>query len=156
LKSLEIIDLNVVIKIEDLILNAKFKLAPSKRIFSRIRANLYFDGQLMKTFYLGIPYYLGRQENFPLRSVISLENAKSGPHTIRLEMGGLWPSAEPSEAKEIAIDYVTLEEREMATAIPIVKKIEGPGVAVVTEDAKRLYQEMRERWKKEVIAQRER
>jgi len=156
MKEVSIIALNAVVKREDLILNAKFSLAPSKRIFSRIRADLHFDGQFMKSFYLGIPYYFVRQEEFPLRTLLSLENVNAGTHTVKLEMSGLWPSASSSDIKEITFDYQPPAEVPMAGAIPVIKRIEGPGVAVVTDEARRLYQEMRERWKRELVARRER
>jgi len=156
MKEVSITALNAAVKREDLILNAQFRLAPSKRIFSRIRANLHFDGQFMKSFYLGIPYYFARQEEFPLRTLLSLENVSAGTHTVKLEMSGLWPSASPSDIKEITFDYQPPDEAPIAGAIPIIKRIEGPSIAVVTDEAKRLYQEMRERWKRELIARRER
>jgi len=156
MKEVSITDLNATVKREDLILNAKFKLAPSKRIFSRIRADLHFDGQFVKSFYLGIPYYFARQEEFPLRTLLSLERVSAGTHTIKLEMLGLWPSAGPSDIKETTMGYQPLVEVAMAGAIPTIKRIEGPGIAVVTDEAKRLYQEMRERWKRELVARRER
>jgi len=156
MKEVSITDLSATVKREDLILNAKFKLAPSKRIFSRIRANLHFDGQFIKSFYLGIPYYFARQEEFPLRTILSLEKVSAGTHTIKLEISGLWPSAGPSDIKETRIEYQPIVEVPIAGAIPTIKKIEGPGIAVVTDEAKRLYQEMRERWRRELIARRER
>ena len=91
-KEVTITELNGTIKGDDLILEAKFRLSPSKRLFSRIKGDFYFDGEHMKSFYLGIPYYLTRQEEFPLRSVFNFEEIKAGVHTIKLEMSGLWPS----------------------------------------------------------------
>jgi hypothetical protein len=156
MKEVSITDLNAAVKREDLILNAKFKLAPSKRIFSRIRANLGFDDQLIKSFYLGIPYYYASQEEHPLRTLLSLENVNAGTHIIKLELSGLWPTAGPSDTKEITFEYQPLVEMRITGAIPTLKKIEGPCVAVETDEARRLYEKMRQRWKRELIARRER
>jgi len=156
IKQISITELNATVKVDDLIVDAKFKLTPSKRIFSRIKADLYFDEQHLKSFYLGIPYYFARQKEFPLRSVLSFEEISAGAHTIKLEMLGLWPSAGPSDVKETTIEYQPLMKALTVRAIPKIKKIEGPDIAVLTDEAKKLYQEMKERWKKELIARRER
>lgn len=156
LKSVEIIELNTTVKIDDLIINAKFKLAPSRRIFSRIKADLYFDGKLVKTFYLGIPYYFTRYEEFPLKAILNLEEINPGSHTIELKMAGLWPYAGPSDSREAIFEYQPLATAIRVREIPKIKKIEGPDIAVLTSESKKLYEEMKERWKKEVISRRER
>lgn len=156
LKSVEIIELNTNVKTDDLIISAKFKLVPSKRIFSRIKADLYFDGKLVKSFYLGIPYYFTRYEDFPLKAILNLEEINPGSHTIELKMAGLWPYAGPSDCKEAIFEYQPLATAIKVREIPKIKKIEGPDVAVLTSESKKLYEEMKERWKKEVISRRER
>ena len=156
LKDVMVTELNATIKRDDLTLEAKFRLSPSKRLFSRIKANLYFDGHCIKTFYLGIPYYLTRQEEFPLRSVFSFEDINAGSHTIKLEMTGLWPTAGASDAKETIIEYKPLVKAVRIRTVPEIKLIEGPSIAVLTDEAKKLYQDMRQRWKRELMAQRER
>ena len=155
-KEVTITELNGTIKGDDLILEAKFRLSPSKRLFSRMKGDFYFDGQRIKSFYLGIPYYLARQEEFPLRSVFNFEEINAGAHTIKLEMSGLWPSAGPSDAKETTIEYEPLVKAVKIRAVPEIKLIEGPDIAVLTDEARKLYQEMKQRWKRELIARRER
>lgn len=143
------------IKKRDLVIDVKFKLAPSKRVFSRMKVDLYFDGQCIKSFYVGIPYYFARKEEFPIRSVLSLKQVDSGMHTIKVEMGGLWPLAGPPDSREATFDYYPIVRVPIVKAVPTVKKIEGPAIAVVTDDVRKLYKQMRERWKKELIARRE-
>ena len=156
MKSVNIIDLNAVVKNDELIITARFKLAPSKRIFSRIKADLYFDGKLVKSFYLGIPYYFTRYNEFPLKAILSLEEINPGSHTVELKMLGLWPYAGPSDCKEAVFEYQPLATAIKIREIPKIKTIEGPAIAVLTSESKKLYEEMRERWKKELIARRER
>jgi hypothetical protein len=156
LKSVEITELNTTVEADDLIINAKFKLAPSKRIFSRIKADLHFDGKLVKSFYLGIPYYFTRYNEFPLKAILNLEEINPGSHTIELKMLGLWPYAGPSDCKEAIFEYQPLATAIKVREIPKIKKIEGPDIAVLTSESKKLYEEMKERWKKEVISRRER
>jgi len=155
IKNVIITEFDATVKRDNLILNVRFELAPSKRIFSRIKADLYFDGQHIKSFYVGIPYYFARQREFPLRSLLSLEEVSAGSHTIKIEMCGLWPYAGPSDFKETIIEYQPLVKRQITRKIPIIQKIEGPDIAVVTDEAKKLYREMKERWKKEIRATRE-
>lgn len=155
MKAISITDLNTMLKKQDLILDIKFKLAPSKRVFSRMKIDLYFDGQCIKSFYVGIPYYFARKEEFPIRSVLSLKQVRAGKHTIKVELTGLWPLAGPSDFKEATIDYYPTVRVPIVKVIPRVKKIEAPAIVVVTGEVKRLYEEMRKRWKKELIARRE-
>lgn len=155
-KEVTITELNGTIKGDDLILEAKFRLSPSKRLFSRIKGDFYFDGEHMKSFYLGIPYYLTRQEEFPLRSVFNFEEIKAGVHTIKLEMSGLWPSAGASDAKETTIEYKPLVKAVRIRSVPEIKLIEGSGIAVLTDEARKVYHDMKERWKREMMARRER
>lgn len=156
LKHVTITKLEATVKRTNLILIAKFKLAASKRIFSRIQADLYFDEQHIKSFYVGIPYYFAGKKEFPLRSLLSLEEISAGSHTIKLEMCGLWHYATPSDLKETTIEYQPPVKTKITRKVPKVKKIDGPHIAVVTDEAKKLYREMRERWKKEVRAKRDR
>jgi len=156
IKQISISELNATVKADDLIVEAKFKLASSKRIFSRIKGDLYFNGNHVKSFYLGIPYYLARQEEFPLRSVLSLEEINAGAHTIMLELVGLWPSAGSSDSKQATFEYQPLAKAIKVREIPKIKKIEGPDIAVLTDEARKLYEQMKERWKKELVSRRER
>jgi len=155
MKHVTITEFKAILKRTNLILNAKFKLAPSKRIFSRIQADLYFDEHHVKSFYVGIPYYFTRKMEFPLRSLLNLKKVSAGSHTIKIEMCGLWPYAGPSDFKETTIEYQPLVKARITRKIPVIKKIEGPDIAVVTDEAKKLYREMKERWKKETRATRE-
>jgi hypothetical protein len=134
---------------ENLILKALFKLAPSKRVFSRMRADLRFDEHFLKSIYVGMPYYLARQQEFPLQTVLGLEDISAGKHTIRLEMLGLWPSAGPSDFMEASFEHEPLRKVFRARAIPTIKKFEGPSIGVVTDEADKLYGEMKDRWKRE-------
>lgn len=138
-----------------MILDSKFKLAPSKRVFSRIKADLYFDGHHVKSFYVGIPYYLLRPEDFPLRSVLGLDDISAGEHIIRLEMLGLWPSAGQSDTRETRIQYQAPQKIFKVRVVPTFKNFRGPDVVIVTEEEDRLYEEMKERWKKEILNRRE-
>jgi len=154
-KAVTITDLNTMLKRQDLILNVKFKLAPSKRVFSRIKVDLYFDEECIKSFYLGVPYYFACKEELPIRSVLSLKQVRAGKHTVKVELGGLWPLAGPSDFKEATIDWYPTVRVPLVKVIPRVKKIEAPAIAVVTSEVKGLYEEMRKRWKRELIARRE-
>jgi hypothetical protein len=71
-------------------------------------------------------------------------------------MLGLWPYAGPSDSKEAIFEYQPLATAIKVREIPKIKKIEGPDIAVLTSESKKLYEEMKERWKKEVISRRER
>jgi hypothetical protein len=141
-------------KRQELVLYVKFRLTPSKRVFSRMKVNLSFDGELIKTFFMGIPYYFARKEEFPIRSVLSLKQVESGIHTVKVEIVGLWPLG-PSVSKETSFDYYAVAGAPMTKALPRVKKIEGPSIAVVSDKAKKLYEDIEKRRRKEIVASRD-
>ena len=103
---------------------------------------------------MGVPYYFADKE-LPIRSVLSLKQIDSGEHTVKLEIRGLWPLAGPPDSREATFDYYSVVRVPRVKAIPSVKRIEGPAIAVVTDEAKTLYEQMRERWKRELRARRE-
>jgi hypothetical protein len=142
------------IRRRDLVLYVKFKLAPSKRVFSRIKVDLSFDGTLIKSYFMGIPYYFVKNEELPIRSVLSLKQVESGTHTLKVKMVGLWPLG-PSISKETSFDYYAIVRTPKTNVLPQVKKIEGPSIAVVSDEAKKLYESMKKTRRRELMASRD-
>jgi hypothetical protein len=155
-KELSITEFNTIIKKQKLTLDFKFKLAPSKRLFSRLRADLYFDGKCIKSLYVGIPYYLASKGEFPIRSILDLKQIIKGTHIVRVEISGLWSSAGPSDFREVAIEYQPVVRKSAVRAYPTFSRIEVPNTMIIADDAKLLYENLRESWKRELTTRRDR
>lgn len=155
LKAVTISNLNTRVKRQDAIIHIKFKMAPSKRVFSRMKIDLCFDGESVKSFYVGIPYYYAPRKEFSIRSILSLKHIAPGKHTAKVEIAGLWQLAGSADSREVTFDYYPIVKERITRAVPVIKKIEGRGIAVVTDEAKKLYKHMREYRKKELVARRD-
>lgn len=155
MRAVTITDLSAKTKKKDVVVCASFKIAPSKRVFSRIKIGLYFDGESVKSFYAGIPYYYTQKKESSIRSVLDLKHIAPGKHTLKVEISGLWHLARSPDSKEVTFDYYPIVKERITRAIPAIKKIEGQGISIVTDEAKRLYKHMREYRKKELATHRD-
>jgi len=155
LKAVAITDLNAEIEKQDVVVRIRFKMASSKRVFSRIRIDLYFDGKSVKSLYAGIPYYYAQRKESSVLSIISLKHIAPGKHTLKVEVSGLWHLARSADSREVTFDYYPIVKERITRAVPVIKRIEGQGVAIVTDEAKRLYKHMREYRKRELATHRD-
>jgi len=143
----------------NLALTIKFRLTPiGYGLCSHLKANLYFDGQRLKTFYTSVP---GTMKN--LRKELTVEiftkfgQVNTGPHQMKIEMSGLLPSGQTLglvSSREFIVEVPRLEQLERPTTRQItIERIEGEsGISIVTSDIKRLYEQIEERRKRELKA----
>ena len=116
---------------------------------------MYFDGKCMKSFYPVVMHHYAHKDVLPIKSIISLKHVNYGRHVVRVDLTGLGSLAGLPDSKEVAFDYHPGVRVPTVEETPEVKKIEVPNVIIITEDMKKLYQQMRERRKKELLARRE-
>jgi len=146
----------------NLALTIKFRLTPiGYGLCSHLKANLYFDGQRLKTFYTSVP---GTMKD--LRKELTVEvftkfgKVNAGPHQMKIEMSGLLPSSQTLglvSSKEFTVNVPRLEELEHPTTRQIIiERIEGEsGISILTSDIQRLYKQMEESRKRELEALRQ-
>jgi hypothetical protein len=142
---------------DELLLEIDFKLIPNKIVFSKIRADLWFDQKATNSFLFDILHSFGPTNDFTLKTTLDLQGLPSGTHSIKVEMYELWSFLEKHNhtEKEITIEYTPQTKKAMLKEVPIIKKIEGEGIAIVSESEKHIYQEMQETRKKELASERE-
>ena len=153
-KTIEITDLRTKIRKKDLILHVSYRIISPKQKFARIKAEIYFDGERIKSFYPIVTQKSTREE-LPIRSIISLKHMNLGRHTVRADLTGLGSVAGLPDSKKTYFDYRPEVEAPTVEAVLGTGKIEKPRVIIITDDVKKFYQQMRERRKKELIAGRE-
>lgn len=156
-KQIEITDIGSITKEDELDLKVEFKLLPSKASFSKIGADLFFDGQRLSVFSITIPQSPLARDDFELTPVFDMRGIGAGSHVIKVEMYELWGSGEKLTftSKETTIEYVPVRKEDRLIKVPIVKSIAGADLAVVSDSEKDIYREIEESMKKESISKRD-
>jgi hypothetical protein len=156
-KLIVITDIGFVTKEDELALRIEFGLFPSKKLFSKIRTELFFDGQKLRSVSIMIPQTPLASDDFELTTVFDMKGITAGSHVIRVEMYELWDSGEKftCASKEVRIEYVPLRREDKLIKVPTVKSIAGADLAVVSESDKDIYRKIDENIRKEAVSKRD-
>jgi hypothetical protein len=140
-----------------LALRIEFGLFPSKKLFSKIRTELFFDGQKLRSVSIMIPQTPLASDDFELTTVFDMKGITAGSHVIRVEMYELWDSGEKftCASKEVRIDYVPLRREDKLIKVPTMKNVAGKDLVVVSESEKDIYREIDENIRKEAVSKRD-
>ena len=155
-KLIVITEIGFVTKEDELALRIEFGLFPSKKLFSKMRADLFFDGQKLRSVSIMIPQSPLARDDFELTSVFDMKGITAGSHIIGVEMFELWDSGEKftCASKEVWIDYVPLRREDRLIKVPTVKSVAGKDLVVVSESEKNIYREIDENIRKEAVSKR--
>jgi hypothetical protein len=158
LKKIEITEVNTSTREDELVLKVTFKLVPSRNAFSRINADLYFDDQKIESLRLRIFHGPLATDDSEFSSVLDMTGIAQGQHTLRVEMYELWSSGErlTSVSKEATIDYIPVKREDRLISVPIIKRVAGTDLAIVTDTEKNLYRKIEKELKKEAERRRDR
>ena len=156
-KQIVITDFDSTLVWDDLILEVGFKLTPSKLVFSKVNVDLWFNQKRTKSFLFDILHSFDSTNEFELKVTLSLRGLQSGTFPVKVEMYEVMSSREKRgyTEKEIEVEYTSQTKKAKLREIPIVKKVEGDGIAIVSDSEKLLYKEMQETMKKELASKRE-
>jgi hypothetical protein len=155
-KLIVITEIGFVTKEDELALRIEFGLFPSKKLFSKMRADLFFDGQKLRSVSIMIPQSPLARDDFELTSVFDMKGITAGSHIIGVEMFELWDSGEKftCASKEVWIDYIPLRREDRLIKVPTVKSVAGKDLVVVSESEKNIYREIDENIRKEAVSKR--
>jgi hypothetical protein len=146
-----------VTKEDALELKVGFRLLPSRTLFSRLTADLYFDGQHLKTQRFRIlPSPLSKDDS-EFTSSLDMRGISAGLHVIKVEMCELWSSGEKLACvqKEVTNNYVPLRREDKLIKVPIVKSVAGVDLEVVSDSEREIYRDLEESMKKEEVTKRD-
>jgi hypothetical protein len=142
---------------DELELKVEFSLQPSKKSFSKINLDLFFQEHLLNSTTISIPQstLLNDTSEFPL--ILDMKGVVVGKYPFRVEMYEPWSSGEKLNFtfKEIAVQYVPHSREERLVKIPSVKSVAGSDLAVVSSSAKNIYREIEKDQKQEAISKRD-
>jgi hypothetical protein len=109
-KQIAIRAIGFVTKEDELALRIEFSLFPAKKLFSKIKADMFFDRQKLRSVSIVIPQSPLARNDFELTPVLDMKGITAGSHVIKVEMYELWDSREKftCASKEVKIEYVPL------------------------------------------------
>ncbi len=156
-KQIIITEIGTVTKEDELTLEIGFRLIPSKTAFSKIRSDLFFNEQKLKSISITIPQSPLVADELELTPVLDMKGINAGSHAIKVEMYELWSSGEKLSCtfKEVTVDYMPQTRESKLREIPIVKSFGGVDLVVVSESDKNIYREIEETMKKELASKRD-
>ena len=156
-KQIVITEIGFVTKEDELALRLDFSLFPSKKLFSKIRADLFFDRKKLGSVSIMIPQSPLARDDFELTPVFDMKGITAGSHVIRVEMFELRDSGEKftCASKEVRIEYVPLRREDKLIKVPTVKSVAGKDLVVLSEGEKDIYREIDENIRKETVSKRD-
>jgi hypothetical protein len=156
-KQVEFSELSTSIREDQLTLIIGFNLHPSRTVFSKLVSDLYFDAQKMDSRRLRILPGPLASNNLEFSFALDMTGISPGKHTVKVELCELWSSEEKLNCtfKEVTIDYVPVKREDRLVRVPIVKRVVGADLVIVSEKEKNIYREMEDSAKKETVSKRD-
>lgn len=156
-KQIVITDVGSETKEDDLSLKVAFRLIPSKASFSKVIAELYFDGQKLLRCAIRIPQGRLSADDLEFPFDLDMRGIAAGQHVVRAEVFELWNSEEKltCDSKEVTVDYVPIRRQDRYIKIPTVKKVAGEDVEVISEPERDVYREIEKDQKAEYTSKRD-
>jgi len=156
-KRIVITEIATLTKEDELEIKVGFTLVPSKNSFSKVKLDLWFNNQQIKSFSIRIPQSPLAKDEFELTPVLDMKGLPAGNYCIKVEMYELWSSGEKllQTFKEVTVDYVPLTRESRLVKVPSVKSVVGTDLAVVSESEQDLYRDIEKTTKKEQLSKRD-
>lgn len=150
-KQIEITEVTASAREDELELRVGFRLVPSRSAFSRVSVELHFDGQKVESLRLRILQGPLATDESEFASVLGMTGIPAGGHVFRVEMYEQWSDGErlTSTSKELAIDHVPVKKEERLISVPIVKRLAGTDLDIVSDLEKEIYRELQKEMKRD-------
>ena len=116
-----------------------------------------FGEKTVKSALLDVLHSFDLTDEFQLRTTFDLNNIGTGQYPVKVELYEQASNGEehPYTKEETTINYTREHRESRLRRIPAVKKVEGQGVAIVSDSEKNLYHEIDETQKKEMKSSRD-
>jgi len=150
-KQIHITKMETTTDIDELTLKINFKLEPSHRVFSKIKADLYFENTHINTVTIKVLQGLLGTNELEYSWVMDTTGITEGTYKLKVEMYEHWHLDEKvyQTSQETAVNYKPQTRQERLIKIPFIKKVTGTGIAVITNQEKQIYKDLEKTAKKE-------
>jgi hypothetical protein len=142
---------------DELTLKVAFKLQPSKTAFSKVKSDLFFNGEIVNSVLLRIPQGPLATDECEYSTVLDMKGIAAGAYALTAEVYEQWQTGERlcEAVKELTFTYVPQTRLERLVKIPTVKKVAGADLAVVRDFENKMFREMESNLKKEQMGKRD-
>jgi hypothetical protein len=156
-KHICITQMEPITRIDELILRVSFKLEPSWRVFSKIKANLFFENTPISSAFIKVLQGPLATNEIEYNWVIDTKDIAEGTYRLKMEMYEEWSSGERlyQTSHEIIVKYVSQTRQSRLIKIPFVKKIARADVVVISDQEKQLYSDIEKAVKAKQKSQRD-
>lgn len=139
-----------------MVIDLVFKLDPIKVLSQHVLVKLFFDNKMIKSFTLKVSRHFAQRE-MQIQPVVSMERVRSGVHTVKTALSRTLPPSDEVVEKRTKIHYDAKIEMLLSEDSPrVVSTGKLSTIDVVDEEAKKLFDRMEERRRKELVQWRER
>ena len=142
-EPITITQIQPITKEDELTIKIAFKL-PSKKAFSRVQSDLWFDRELAGSVVVRMLQGPLAMDESEFSAVLDMKGIAAGPHIIGVEMFGLWGNDEKlcRTIQEITVDYVPQTRLSRLVRIPSVRSVAGTDLGVISETEKGIYKDI--------------
>jgi len=142
-------------RIDELVLKISFKLEPSWRAFSKIKADLSFEDTTISSILIRILQGPLATNELEYSWIMDTEGIAEGTYRLKIEMYEEWSSNERlhQTSREITVKYVPQTRQSRLIKIPFIKKVIGTDLAVISTQEKQIYENIEKAIKKEQKSQ---
>ena len=146
------IGLDLDLKKDELTLQVDFRLLPSKVSFSKLKADLWFNNNKVKSVCFDILHAFGNTDDFSLRATLDSNGVSPGSHIVKVEVCEVSSFRKKLvyTLNETTVEYNPPTREERLRKVLTIKKVEGQGISVISEKEKDLYREIEDSIKKKV------
>ncbi len=144
--------------IDELTLKVAFKLSPSRVVFSKVKADLAFNNELVHSVLLRVPQGALATDEYEYSSVLDMKGIQAGTYLLQTTLYEEDQNGKKRCAaiKQIAIDYVPQTRQSRLVKIPSVKSVAGADIAVATQTQATILTEREDTLRKEQMSRRDR
>ena len=155
-KQIVLTEIDTLLGEDELALKIGFKLLPSKKAFSKITTDLFFDGKKISSIIISVPQSPLAKDDFEFTHALDMRGVGSGSHRIKAEMYELWSGEKLTCAfQEVVVKYAPKTREERLIEVPIIKSIAGIDLAIVSDSEKNIYRKIEKNRKKELVGKRD-
>jgi hypothetical protein len=143
--------------IDEVTLKIGFKLLPSIRAFSKVKADLFFDKTHISSALIRVLQGPLATDESEYSWVLEMKDVPAGTHCFMVEMYELWSTGEKlnQTSRELKLDYIPQTRQSRMVRIPTIKSVVGADLAVVSGQEKSIYSDILKTVKKEKLSERD-
>ncbi len=143
--------------VEGLALKVDFKLLPSKKVYSKIKSDLWFDNKRVESVLFDILHSFGSTDEFYLKVTLDPNGITPGLHVVKVEMKEVSSLTKKQiyVVKETIVDFKKQNKKIRLRKINLIKKVEGQGIVIISNKEGDITEVIEANMKNDLLSKRE-